>query len=130
MKFSASRRTVLKGVAAGSIALLAGARPVSARQAGLRIRRSALQLPANDPVFANYARAVELMHQLPMGDRRNWWRQAQIHADHCVHNGIDFLPWHRHYLNEFEKICGQLIGDSSFALPYWDWTFGTGQIPN
>jgi tyrosinase len=96
----------------------------------LRIRRSATDLAPDDPVFQKYAAAVKKMHELPATDRRSWSKQGQIHADHCAHGGFDFLPWHRHYITQFEKICGQLIGDPTFALPYWDWTRNGGVIPN
>ncbi|MFM7519145.1 MAG: tyrosinase family protein [Planctomycetota bacterium] len=70
------------------------------------------------------------MHELPPCDRRSWRRQAEIHPNHCAHGTNLFLPWHRHYITQFEKICGELIGDRSFALPYWDWTHQGGRIPD
>jgi tyrosinase len=33
-----------------------------------------------------------------------------------------FLPWHRAYLIQFERICRKLSGMQDFALPYWDWS--------
>ena len=126
-----SRRQLLRvGIGLGASAAFAPGR--SRAQGGppapTRIRRSALRLAADDPVFQDYAQAVKLMHELPMTDGRNWRRQARIHADHCVHGGSNFLPWHRHYLNQFERICGQLI-NKPFALPYWDWSYDRGRIP-
>ena len=38
------------------------------------------------------------------------------------HEGPGFLPWHRAYLLYFETEMQYLLGDPSFALPYWDWT--------
>lgn len=70
------------------------------------------------------------MHALPATDRRSWRKQAETHADFCHHGTLEFLPWHRHYLNQFEKICGELIGNADFALPYWDWTIVGGKIPD
>ena len=63
----------------------------------------------------------------------NWCNQANIHYNHCsfpgpnayylqIHFGWLFFPWHRGYLYFYETILGGLIGDTSFALPYWDWT--------
>ena len=63
----------------------------------------------------------------------NWCNQANIHYNHCsfpgpnayylqIHFGWLFFPWHRGYLYFYETILGWLIGDTSFALPYWDWT--------
>ena len=93
------------------------------------MRQNASKMEADDPSLDSYAEAVELMHQLPADDSRNWRRQAEIHPAHCAHGTADFLPWHRHYLNQFEKICGTLLGEPQFALPYWDWTHRGGQIP-
>lgn len=43
----------------------------------------------------------------------------------CPHGNWWFLVWHRGYIGWFEQICQELSGDSSFALPYWDWTENT-----
>ena len=126
------RRFVQTSVATGA-AFLGSTRLVWSQPNGggaLRVRRNALELPADDPIFAKYAQAVKAMHELPAMDRRNWQRQAEIHADRCPHGQPGFLQWHRHYINFFEQICGQLIGDTTFALPYWDWSFGRGIIPD
>jgi tyrosinase len=133
--FSASAVTRREFLAASTAGLYAAATigPQAYAQpsaTNLRIRQNALTLPPNDPVFQQYAEAVKLMHELPANDRRSWRRQAEIHPNHCPHGTVGFLPWHRHYINEFEKICGQLIGDQSFALPYWDWTTEGGKIPD
>ena len=45
--------------------------------------------------------------------------------DTCTHYGQPegyFLPWHRMYVYYFERIIRSLSGDSSFTLPYWDYT--------
>lgn len=39
-----------------------------------------------------------------------------------VHFTPMFLPWHRAFLMDFEQKLRDAISDSSFALPYWDWT--------
>jgi tyrosinase len=100
-----------------------------ARAAPPRGRRDVMEFADNDPFFQKYADAVRKMHQLPSSDRRNWHRQAEIHADLCKHGRLSFLHWHRHYLKFFEEICGELIGDASFALPYWNWSKRSGVIP-
>ena len=38
-----------------------------------------------------------------------------------IHGSWWFLAWHRAYLYFHERILGALIGDPTFALPYWDW---------
>ncbi|NDC64560.1 MAG: tyrosinase family protein [Planctomycetia bacterium] len=109
-----------------------GATLVARAQPGgtLRVRTSALSLAPDDAVFTRYAAAVKAMHALPPDDPRSWRKQAEIHARFCTHASPLFLPWHRHYVSRFEAICGQLIGDPAFALPYWDWTVAGGKIPD
>lgn len=38
-----------------------------------------------------------------------------------AHWGPAFLPWHREYLRRFELALQQVLGDSDYAVPYWDW---------
>jgi tyrosinase len=122
-----ARRTFLVGAATGVAApfIIRSA----SRAATPRIRRDVMDFQDTDPFFAKYAQAVRAMHQLPQTDRRNWIRQAKIHADFCKHGRLSFLHWHRHYLTFFETICGELIGDPDFALPYWNWSKKSGVIP-
>ncbi len=128
---SISRRAFIQAsLAAGAVALTSKSATARSTSSNLRIRRSALGLPATDSVFQQYALAVKKMHELPTTDRRNWRRMAETHADFCQHGTSEFLPWHRHYITQFEKICGDLIGDPQFALPYWDWTIQAGKIPD
>ncbi len=94
-----------------------------------RIRRDVQSLSYSDPFFAKYAQAVRAMHQLPGNDPRNWRNQALIHINRCRHGASDFLHWHRWYIHYFEKICGELIGDHSFTLAYWNWSAAGGVIP-
>lgn len=129
---SLSRRKFLQtsALAGSGLVLTSNVSSQSLIPIPLRVRRSALSLPADDPVFTKYAEAVTKMHELPATDPRNWMNQAKIHADRCPHGTNGFLPWHRYYITYFEEICGQLIGDKSFALPYWDWTAQRGIIPD
>lgn len=128
------RRQFLAGAtAAGAAAALAPVAlvPAAARaQTAPRVRRNVQTMKADDPFFSDYAKAVTAMHQLPASDQRNWRNQALIHLNHCPHAAEDFVHWHRYYLTYFEQICGQLSGNPTFALPYWDWSYGTGTIPN
>jgi tyrosinase len=88
----------------------------------LRVRRAINGLPANDPIVQDYAKAVAALKNLPASDRRNWTKMAEIHNYRCPHHNWYFLPWHRAYLCQFEKICADVIDKPGFALPYWDWT--------
>jgi tyrosinase len=86
------------------------------------VRRSINGLSSADPIVKTYAKAVDLMKKLPQNDPRNWTQQANIHNNFCPHQNWWFLPWHRPYLFYFESICRDLLQDSTFSLPYWDWT--------
>ena len=52
---------------------------------------------------------------------KNAWLQDGNYAG-AAHNSPTFLPWHRQYLHEFEQMLRAVSGDSSIALPHWDWT--------
>ncbi|KAI7742893.1 hypothetical protein M8C21_032438 [Ambrosia artemisiifolia] len=86
--------------------------------------------------IAKFNKAIELMKGLPEDDPRSFKQQAAVHCAYCdgaydqvgfpdlelqVHGSWLFLPFHRHYLYFFEKICGKLINDPSFAIPFWNW---------
>jgi len=104
-----------------------------ARAQPLRIRRDVQSLAPNDPWFTKYGQAVQAMHDLQKSkpsDQRNWRNQALIHINHCPHGATSFVHWHRHYILNYELICGQLIGDPNFALAYWNWSANNGTIPN
>jgi len=96
----------------------------------LKVRKNLMTLGDNDPFFEQYGEAVKAMHALPTSDLRSWWGQATIHANYCQHGTLNFAAWHRPYITLFEDICGQLIGDPSFTLHYWDWSEKKGIIPN
>jgi tyrosinase len=117
-------------VAAAATALATPVILTGARAATPRLRRDVQSLDPSDPFFSNYANAVQMMHSLPGSDPRNWRNQALIHINHCPHGMPTFVHWHRHYILNFELICGQLIGDPDFALAYWNWSAKDGIIPN
>ncbi|KAJ0836553.1 putative catechol oxidase [Helianthus annuus] len=90
----------------------------------------------NKDYIAKFNKAIELMKALPDDDPRSFKQQAAVHCAYCdgaydqvgfpdlelqVHGSWLFLPFHRHYLYFFEKICGKLIDDPSFAIPFWNW---------
>jgi tyrosinase len=47
------------------------------------------------------------------------WSTCRPHAGG---SGDFFLPWHRMYVYYFELIVRQMSGDSSFTLPYWNYS--------
>jgi polyphenol oxidase len=99
----------------------------------VRLRKSAWELSANevDRLKAAYQALRQLTRNNP-NDPRGWLRQANVHCWYCggggdkhageeIHGGWYFFPWHRAYLHFHERILCKLIGDDTFALPYWDW---------
>src|SRR6266436_1805304 len=86
------------------------------------VRRAVNGLAAGDPIVRSYAKAVDLMKQLPETKARNWRKQASIHNNYCPHDNWWFLPFHRAYLYYFENACRDVLNDPSFTVPYWDWT--------
>jgi hypothetical protein len=57
-----------------------------------------------------------------------WFKQDEIHAATHVHDGPEFLPWHREIVNRFEELLRQI--DPRLSLHYWDWTQDPRAIPN
>ncbi|CAL9187484.1 unnamed protein product [Musa hybrid cultivar] len=100
----------------------------------LRVRPAAHSVDKD--YIAKFAKGVALMKALPADDPRNFTQHANVHCAYCdgaysqvgfpdlelqVHNSWLFLPWHRCFLYFFERILGKLIGDDSFAIPFWNW---------
>ena len=57
-----------------------------------------------------------------------WFSQDQIHQATHVHNGPEFLPWHREIVNRFEGLVRQV--NPQLSLHYWNWTQDPRAIPN
>ncbi|KAK7400531.1 hypothetical protein VNO78_11740 [Psophocarpus tetragonolobus] len=103
-----------------------------------RIRKAAHLV--DDEYIAKYKEAIRRMKALPDDDPRSFKQQAAVHCAYCangykqkgfpknldVHGSWIFLPFHRWYLYFFERILGSLIGDPTFALPYWNWDHPNG----
>ncbi|XP_058096715.1 polyphenol oxidase, chloroplastic-like [Magnolia sinica] len=99
----------------------------------LRIRKPAHLLDADD--LAKYEEAYRRMRALDPSDPWSLEQQARVHCQYCdgaydqvgfnvqlqVHFSWIFLPWHRYYIHFHEAILGKLIGDDTFALPFWNW---------
>ena len=72
------------------------------------------------------------MRSLSSNDPLSWDYQAAIHGttimppltgwNSCEHGTYFFWSWHRMYLYWFERIIRKMSGDSSWSLPYWNWT--------
>ncbi|KAL8510634.1 hypothetical protein ACS0TY_017449 [Phlomoides rotata] len=100
----------------------------------MKQRQSAHRLSPEN-IF-KYNMALDRMRRLPSDDPRSFMQQAYIHCAYCngaynqpgqgdldiqVHNSWLFFPFHRWYLYFYERILGKLIGDPTFALPFWNW---------
>ncbi|MEX2551493.1 MAG: tyrosinase family protein, partial [Actinomycetota bacterium] len=87
-----------------------------------------------------YAKAVKAMQELSETNPRSWRYQAAIHGragvvpprgapwNECQHATWYFLPWHRMYLFQFERIVRSFVtaagGPADWTLPYWDYSSG------
>ena len=121
-----TRRELATG--AGAFILASQLLPTPARAAA-KYTRYNLTSPNGQKALASYAKGVEAMLKLPADDPRNWFRNSFIHLMDCPHGNWWFYVWHRGYLGYFEQTIRELSQDSSFALPYWDWT-QLPQIPD
>jgi hypothetical protein len=57
-----------------------------------------------------------------------WFKQDEIHQATHVHNGPEFVPWHREIVNRLEEMLRQI--NPQLSLHYWDWTQDPTNIPN
>jgi Common central domain of tyrosinase/Polyphenol oxidase middle domain len=96
------------------------------------VRRNLGGMAASDPVLVSYRKAIKAMKMLGYHDPLSWDYQAAIHGtllpdslaawNTCEHGTPYFWSWHRMYLYWFERIIRKKSGDSSWALPYWDYS--------
>ncbi|CAM0911041.1 unnamed protein product [Alopecurus aequalis] len=122
----------------------------------LRVRRPAHVVATDGEYVKKYEAGIRMMKELDAtDDPRSFKRQAAIHEAYCnfhykvtgaaaaaaagglspapeidfdVHFSSIFAPWHRMYIYFFERIIGELVGDSTFALPYYNWDAPDGMI--
>jgi tyrosinase len=125
-KANFTRRKLLTGV---GVAAAATQLPFTPARAAAKYMRHNVTSAAGQRMLSSYAKGVEAMLKLPADDPRNWFRNAFIHLMDCPHGNLWFYVWHRGYLGHVERTIRELSGDSSFALPYWDWT-QLPQIPD
>ncbi len=91
------------------------------------------------PVTLGYANGIKAMQGLPVTDTRSWTYQAAIHGtyratrpsgapwNNCQHASWYFLPWHRMYLWQFERIVRSFLpaaDRATWSLPFWDYSNG------
>lgn len=103
----------------------------------MRERKDVYKLPPGDQTLEWYAKAVAAMQTLPPSDPMGWTYQAAVHGidplppamtglwAECQHGSSFFLPWHRMYILNFERIVANHIarlgGPADWALPYWNY---------
>lgn len=56
-----------------------------------------------------------------------WFKQDEIHQATHVHQGPEFLPWHRELVNRFEAMLRQV--NPQLSMHYWDWTEDPRSLP-
>lgn len=103
--------------------------PESYASTTFRIRRNLWSSNSQMSGLDDFEKAVGLLKNLPPSDYRSWINLAGIHRDSSPHGNSFFLPWHRAYLDFFEKICMQVLG-KPFALPYWNWSENSAVHPS
>ena len=91
-----------------------------------------------DPAERALLRAalVEMNHRFfpgqrgdPIAGHVSWWfKQDEIHQATHVHNGPEFVPWHREIVNRMEQMLRAI--NPQLSLHYWNWTQDPRAIPN
>lgn len=105
---------------------------------GDKIRRNIASVdPSERTLFIDALKQLnDNNHKFP-GDRNDkpasggvtfWFKQDEIHQATHVHNGPEFLPWHRELLNRFEEMLRGI--NPNLSLYYWDWTQDPRKISN
>jgi len=113
------------------------------RESGVKRVRRPVHLLSRE-YQEKYKEAVGKMKALPASNPLSFVAQAAIHEAYCdhhyrydpenkdapfdVHFSWIFAPWHRMYIYFYEKALGQLIGDDTFALPFWNWDTPAGMV--
>ena len=78
---------------------------------------------------------IALNKRFFLGDRTDsipggvswWFKQDEIHQATHVHDGPEFLPWHREIVNRLEEMLRSI--NPQLSLHYWDWTQDPRAVP-
>ncbi|KJH73445.1 tyrosinase family protein [Aliterella atlantica] len=140
MSHELSRRQVLKLVSYASAGTAVGSVPLISRffvekanaQTATFVRENIYTFMQSPAKVAALRRGVQVMKSRPANNPTSWAYQANIHGttirpllaswNTCDHGTFFFFPWHRMYLYYFERILRQASGDSTLALPYWNYS--------
>lgn len=123
-----TRRQTLHRLLLGGAAVFVGTVPgTRALAAPLPRRREINGLALNDPIVQTLRDGVRILKNRGPGQGPTWTDFSNIHGtlaggfNKCPHGNWYFLPWHRAYLLSYERMIRSVTGNSSFAMPYWDW---------
>ncbi|MEP7157168.1 MAG: tyrosinase family protein, partial [Betaproteobacteria bacterium] len=85
-----------------------------------RIRRN---IGSSEELLFDFVRGVKMLKEIGAYDRYiRRHRDLARGSPPVIHLTPCFLPWHRLFLLDFERDMQRVLGDDTFALPYWDWT--------
>lgn len=138
-----SRREVLRllsflsagAAGAGSVPLISSfTNKANAQTSGVYIRENIATFMQTPGKIAALRRGIQVMQSRADTNPTSWIYQANMHGipsgetrrltawRTCNHGSFFFFPWHRMYLYYFERILRQASGDSTLALPYWNYS--------
>ncbi len=129
-----SRRRFLETAGLAATTTLVGSSLLQAQQSNAQsffTRSDIGTLSATSSTVVAYKTAIAAMKALPDTNPLSWTYQAAIHGtsltgaqpawNTCEHGTYFFFSWHRMYVWYFERIVRKLSGNSSWALPYWNY---------
>ncbi len=110
------------------------------------------RLPVSSPgattvldTFAAAVAAMKARSTVDEADPFGWFYQSRMHGrpdggarrqgepedwSACKHGQWYFLPWHRMYLLQFERLVRWITSDDTWCLPYWDYPDASrAQVP-
>ena len=86
----------------------------------ITIRREIRSLSSSE--LSDFLQAFQKLHAGPSPTLYDQY--VAVHLDNAPanHNTPHFLPWHRLFTRVFEIALQKASGDSTMAIPYWDWS--------
>lgn len=123
---SIPRRTILKLASVGAVTVFSG--KVAWASGALVARKSLTNMPLDADDISTYRDFVELMLAKDQSKPLSWLGYSLQHGafdgdyKFCPHGDWYFLPWHREYVRMYEVAARVLTNNSTFAMPYWNWT--------
>jgi hypothetical protein len=99
---------------------------------GVLVQRKEVRV-MTDAEWTKYSKAVLLLknNKTNAGKSNSFDDFANFHAslfNKGIHNGPQFLPWHRAFLVEYESALQKIAKDNTIFVPYWDWTLDAGKL--